>query len=485
MRITRLSAIHASRVPCYAVGPRGVYVRTLHSSAQMRNESVPQSSNRPEWFQRIVNNGARPPKLYAWTTKDLSSGRGTVTQALKTKVNSDDTLERRRIYILGVGNIGRLYAMCLSKLANPPPITLVVHRKELLEHWAADPGIELTRDGKSHKSAGFDVEWWTDSPPSASHDVEIAGGRSISNLIVATKSSIALPQIDNLRRYLDSDSTVCFTQNGICKMWPPLGNAYVQARFPAGSSPNWIACVTTHGVISQGPFKSIHASPANALVGPVLRGAADKEENMSSLMQDIANAPELCARQLTSSELWVAQLEKLVINAIINPLTAVLRCKNGEIFTVREDALPAVIDKLVAEASVVLSGLIMDRGSDGILFHEPAGETEITEEFVHKSLHDTREQLVKRFSPSALRSMLDGVGAKVGENKSSMFQDVSAGRETEIDDINGWLVDTAKIIALDGKRSLQTHERLINLVKDRAELSRGELCVKLLGESHC
>ncbi|KAH8166997.1 hypothetical protein CIB48_g1223 [Xylaria polymorpha] len=433
-----------------------------------------------EWLRRIIEEDTKPPKLYAWTPHNLSGGGG-VRSGIYGRDDNDDG---RRIYILGVGNIGRLYAMCLSKIVNRPPITLVVHRKELLERWVAEPGLELTRYGQAHTNADFDIEWWTDAAPSGGPTSEVATGRSISNLIVATKASDALPQIDRVRRYLGSNSTVAFAQNGMCKLWPPAGDTYVRARFPDGTSPNWIACVTTHGVTSQGPFKSIHASPANALVGPVMQSRVMDEEQTGYLMRQIASAPDLDARQVSRKELWVAQLEKLVVNATINPLTAVLRCKNGELFVARDDALPLAIDKLLSEASRTLEALIRDPASDEIIASEsPSQEATSSNPVIASSLGASREQLLERFSFPRLRRMVLDVGAKVSANTSSMLQDVRAGKPTEIDDFNGWLIDTAKL--LKGGLQLPTHENLVTLVKGQAALTRGELCARLLLENHC
>ncbi|KAI0526645.1 ketoisovalerate reductase [Xylaria bambusicola] len=474
MRIVRLSTKFAS-LPRHQF--RGTCTRLLHSSARMESVQTGRETP-PAWLQRIVQDSTKPPKLYAWTLENLSADTeaGAGSRQVGSHGNADAD---RRIYILGVGNIGRLYAMCLSKLANRPPITLVVHRKELLEHWAAAPGIELTRHGQVHNCAAFDIEWWTDvaPPPCGAPVAEVAAGGHISNLIVATKAGDAVPQVDRLRRYLGSRSTVAFAQNGMCKLWPPAGEAYVRARFPGATSPNWIACVTTHGVTSQGQFKSVHAAPANALVGPVMAGSADDEQT-GYLMRTIADAPDLDARQVSRKELWIAQLEKLVVNAIINPLTAVLRCKNGEVFAPRSDALPDVIDRLVGEASELLGALILDSKSDEILLSGSVSKGVVSGDATIETLRVGREELLARFSFTQLRAFVADVGAKVSANTSSMLQDVQAGKLTEIDDFNGWLVDTARLLG-NGLR-LPTHEKLIALVKGKATLTRPELCERLL-----
>lgn len=470
---------------------RGICTRPLHSSA--RKEAMDNPRAIPaEWLQRIIKDDSKPPKLYAQRLENLLAENKTRSKATrwppsKMRAGGRDEDDRRRIYILGVGNIGRLYAMSLSKLANSPPITLVVHRRELLEHWAADPGIELTRDGLTYRNTNFDIEWWTDTAPLEGPAVEVAAGRNIGNLIIATKASDAMPQVDRVRRYLGSHSTVAFAQNGICKLWPPLGNAYVQARFPDGTSPNWIVCVTTHGVTSEGPFKSTHASPAGALVGPVMSSGGDRTGRDDDgagmetgyLMRQIADAPDLDARLVSRKELWVAQLEKLVVNATINPLTAVLRCQNGELLVARDDDLSLVIDRLLDEAAKVLGALILDAKSEEILLSEFAQQGPVSNDSAVEYLANSQKQLLERFSFPRLRNMFLDVGERVSANTSSMLQDVRSGKATEIDDFNGWLVDTAKLLDQDFR--LPTHERLIPIVKAQVQLTRAQLCGSLLG----
>ncbi len=422
------------------------YKRSGHVSAQ--------------WLQELPQNTAEPANLYAWTPANLSGPSPEMIEPSKREMERVDELERR-IYVLGVGNLGRLFASSLARQANPPPITLLVHRKELLEHWMANPGIEITRLGKTEKITEFDIEWWTDQEPPTGPVREPAYGSRIANLVVSTKAPDCMPQVDKLRRYLNSTSTVVFVQNGMCKLWPPLGNSYVEARYPQGSSPNWIACVTTHGVTSLGPFRSRHASLADVLVGPVMMN--DKSGSRADyLLQRIVDAPGLGGRLVSKGEIWVAQLEKLVVNSIINPLTTILRCKNGEIIIERDDLLPAIICRLIDEASQVLKVLILDPSSDRILLNKNGA-----------SLHTSKEELLQRFSNLLLREMFYRVAAKVAENRSSMLQDAQAGKKTEIKDFNGWLVETANY--LDPGLALPTHRKLIGLVESNVTLRRHEL----------
>ncbi|KAK7753470.1 2-dehydropantoate 2-reductase (Ketopantoate reductase) (KPA reductase) (KPR) [Diatrype stigma] len=413
------------------------------------------------WLQELLQDTSKPPTMYAWTPANLPGPLLKASRQIKEKGEQASDLERRRIYVLGMGNIGRLFASSLAKQTHRPPITLVVHRRELLEHWLSDPGIEMTALGKSEKLTDFDIEWWTDQAPVSGPVREPAFGGRISNLIICTKAPDCMPQIDRLRGYLDDTSSVALVHNGMCKLWPPSGDAYIKARFPQGSGPDWIACVTTHGVTSLGPFRSLHASLANVLVGPVRmkdRGGS----GANYLLKQIADAPGLGGRLISTGHLWIAQLEKLVVNSVINPLTTILRCKNGEIAVERDDLLPAIIDRLIDEASQVLKALILDPSSDGILPCEDGATPQ-----------STREDLLQRFSTPRLREMFYKVAAMVAENRSSMLQDAEADKKTEINDFNGWLVEIAEY--LDPRLALPTHKKLMTLVGGNVTLKRNEL----------
>ncbi|KAH9900425.1 6-phosphogluconate dehydrogenase C-terminal domain-like protein [Xylariomycetidae sp. FL2044] len=473
----------------------------------------------PLWLQKFVDSTESPPRLYAWAPANLPSGDGEKSGASRIRPprkredgdqSAGDEEERRRIYILGVGNIGRLYASCLARSANPPPITLVLHRRELLEQWVSKPGIEIARqcqgggDEVVTRTEDYDVEYWTEQAPTDGGPVaEPAGGRIIRNLIVATKAADALPQVDRLRRYLDHTSTVAFTQNGMCNLWPPFGETYVRAKFPKDNDndndtgPSWLACVTTHGVTSQGPFRSLHASPASVLVG-LVRSSSDSGSGSSSdqgaesashryLTDQIVNAPDLAATEAPSrKDLWIAQAEKLVVNSVINPLTAVLRVKNGELFAAaaehRDDpdadpdarGLALLIDQLIGEAALIMVLTIQHTPLVADLCAAESSNNDRSASVANQKRRlEIRDELRERFMPERLQVMVREVGARVAENTSSMLQDVRAGKGTEIGELNGWLVDAGR--ALPVPLELKLHQRLMRLVTEGRGMEVREL----------
>lgn len=134
------------------------------------------------------------------------------------------------------------------------------------------------------------------------------------------------------------------------------------------------------------------------------------------LLHRLSAAPILSASVVRTAELLQVQLEKLAINAVINPLTVIFDCLNGELF----NRLPirALIRGLLAEISSVLLSIIPP--STTALVESPATEA--------------------RFSTKGLAKTVEDAVLKTAQNISSMRQDVLAGRITEIHYINGYIV---------------------------------------------
>jgi len=99
------------------------------------------------------------------------------------------------------------------------------------------------------------------------------------------------------------------------------------------------------------------------------------------------------------------QWKKLFANAVINPITALIRENNGIVLS---EHLEGVVEKIVGECVAV----------------------------AEKEGHQFDELEVLEFVRS--------VASTTAANTSSMLQDVLRGRRTEIDAINGYVLDCAK-----------------------------------------
>lgn len=144
-------------------------------------------------------------------------------------------------------------------------------------------------------------------------------------------------------------------------------------------------------------------------------------------LSEQTNVPELVDALFTLNVRWVSNIEpfrwlKLAVNSAINPVTALLRAKNGIILS--NDYARSIAFGAAAEVSEVANKL-------GIKL------------------------------PKDPRNGLLSVAEATRNNLSSMLQDVLAGRRTEIDFINGVVAARARYLGIAAK----INETLWYLVK--------------------
>lgn len=340
-----------------------------------------------------------------------------------------------RIHILGVGNIARLLAHAIATNPSPPPITLLLHRSSLQQEWIdAKESIEITRDGIAKRGGSYDIEVLSaapsilelpDSPQNGTNE------KKIENLIITTKTINTADAISSLKHRLDEHSTLLFTQNGMGTVEEVVNKFFSKVS----TRPKILAAVISHGIYSTGPFQSVHAGLGTVTIGPVYSNSQDSGAAVEyPVMKHILEALILAAREVNSHQLRLVQLEKLVINAMINPLTVIFDRRNG--LLLENEFIGELRRRLVVEASRVLLSL-----------PEMKDDPEARELFSFERLHNVVLEVNK----------------KTAQNMSSMLQDFRAGRPTEIDYINGYIL----------RRGIETgvrcdnHESLIRLVKNQ------------------
>jgi len=193
------------------------------------------------------------------------------------------------------------------------------------------------------------------------------------------------------RPLLGPGTAVVSLQNG-------LGNVETMARHSDAS--RVICAVTGHGVVLLGDGHVRHAGR-----GPTLVAARDPRERVSAAaFAELLTAANIGARCVDDAVgmLW----SKLVVNAAVNPLTAVHNVRNGAL--VEDPDLAATLADAAREAEQVAH-------AEGVslFFDDAAAEAA-------------------------------AVCRRTKDNLSSMLQDVRKGRRTEIDAINGRVVELGR-----------------------------------------
>lgn len=159
------------------------------------------------------------------------------------------------------------------------------------------------------------------------------------------------------------------------------------------------------------------------------------------MVERLSQASILETTVVSAEAIKEIQLKKLVVNAVINPLTTIFRCQNGEL--IDNPTMFAVVKLLLEETAEIVRGL----------------------------MPDTRDSL----SDKNLLDHVISVADKTRKNTSSMLQDVNAGRKTEIDYISGYFVREALRMSLSCSRN----ETLVGLVAGTEVLEAGELLARL------
>lgn len=348
----------------------------------------------------------------------------------------------RRIHIIGFGNIGKLLAHSLAGLPNRPPITLFFRRRTLMRQWREEgQAVRLVTNGIAETRKGYDVELVlpvspsqadTQSYPEASYaseseeeNGESVPGSVIYNLIVATKSQYTVSALNYIKHRLTRESTILFLQNGM-----GIIEEVNEKLFPdMETRPNYILGITTHGVYTENAFSAVHAgfgTTSLALIsrysvagGTVRIKQVGWPPSARYLLRTVTRSPVLAAVGFSETDMMQLQLDKLAINAIINPLTVMFDCSNGDLLY--NYRVTRTIRLLLSEISLVVRSLPELQGIPNIRH---------------------------RFGPERLETLVVGVAGNTSNNISSMLQDVRRGRETEIDYINGYLVSRGEQLGI-------------------------------------
>lgn len=209
----------------------------------------------------------------------------------------------------------------------------------------------------------------------------------ISQLLVTTKAYDVADALGAVAHRTGPGTAIVLLTNG-------MGLAEIASRLCPDAS---LYCATT----TEGAFRLegdtiCHAGHGTTRLGSLGGGSAPAWfSRWQRLALDCCWEPEI------EAALW----HKLAINCAINPLTALHGCRNGEL--ARNPDLHRELARLCDEIAAVSLALGFDRTA--------------------REIHDAARE----------------VSLATASNRSSMLQDLSAGRETEIEYITGYLVRRA------------------------------------------
>lgn len=375
------------------------------------------------------------------------------------------------IHVLGAGCLGIFVAHQLSGIPDRPGITLLVRSPAMLNLWIkSNKSLEVVTRGVGDQRYGYDVELLplssSEQPAVASKKLRddslspedrfgkedsterASNSNIIHHLILSVKAPHTVLALNMIANRLNQESTIVFLQNGL-----GMVDEVNEKLFPDESTrPNYIVGVITHGVYRTPlkKFSVVHAGFGTLALGVIPRrsmleppGAADGITHLAPsaryLMRILTQTPQLVATGFTPTDMLQLQLEKLAMNCIINPLTVLYDCRNRELLD--NDNFRRVIRLLLAEISLVIRSLPELQGLPNV---------------------------VMRFSPDRLEHMVFNLSRKTGENLSSMLQDVRAGKITEIDYLNGYIIRRGEKLGI----TCVLNYMVLQMVKGKGYLKR-------------
>jgi len=229
-------------------------------------------------------------------------------------------------------------------------------------------------------------------------------------IVVFVKSTATSEAMKGAMSLVGPDTTVLTLQNG-------LGNLEKLVRV-AGKE-RVIAGITGHGSTLLGPGKIRHAGQGDTIMGEPDGTLSDRLKKIGAMFEK-SNIPVKLSKNVIGL-IW----GKLLVNVGINALTAVTGLRNG-----RMTELPEAEELLV---------LAVKEGIEVALAAGIRLETDDPVEYTKN------------------------VARMTGPNRSSMLQDVMNRRQTEIDVINGAIVDEGRRLKIPTPVNLA----LTNLVRIR------------------
>lgn len=306
---------------------------------------------------------------------------------------SQSGLEDDNIAVLGAGALGRLWAAYL-----PAGTTGFVPRNaSALSSFKLNYRLQDV-EGREHTI----IRPW------------LTGLSNTTLLLVTTKAGDTLEALAEIIDRLPESCPIVLFQNG-------LGSQQAVAeRWPLRPV---LAASTTEAANRPAPDRVVHAARGHTWVGALTDEAAGLS---SAVIRRLSRSGlEVRGEDRILERLW----GKLAVNAGINPFTAILDCRNGDILA--SSLFLDHIDALCEE----LANLIT---AEGLPSH----------------------------SPGELRDDIERVARNTSANTSSMRGDFQGGRATEIDYINGYVARRSRELGLDAPVNQMLADRVKALVRN-------------------
>lgn len=333
---------------------------------------------------------------------------------------------REPIHILGAGSIGVCWASLIRSALPNYPVTLLARNRN--NDTTSNSDNEDNEDNGKN-SCTREISLRRIHPHGTTEQLSVPqrvvgsqekglGGTKIKNLLVTTKSYQAKEAVESVLEHLQKNSSKIIVMcNGALSVKEDLSKFDIPL----------VLATTTHGAYLENDQRGVvHAGVGKTYV-----------EGMPQLAE-LWDSVGMRCRSLESNGLNKMLWQKLAANCVINPLTAIFRCSNGELLL--EPSFPQLAHEIVGELVAVANS------TDSNM----AGEEPITEEetiaFVYEVIRDTQR------------------------NKSSMYQDiVMKHQRSEIGHLNEFVVKKGRASGFECATNADIVGRIKELERSRSK----------------
>ena len=297
-----------------------------------------------------------------------------------------------KIGIIGAGSIGSLFGGYLAyyKSEEFEQEIIFFGRKS---HCDAINEFGLSIENKKELMQIFGITAYKN----ASSFLEKIDEYYFDYIIISTKTTDLESALNEYHKIIKMSHYVVILQNGI-------GNEEIVARYC--DKRKIVRIITSHGALLKKPGKILHTGEGFVKIGfPFNQNNQPDLKFFSSYLTLSGLKTELVNN--IEELIW----EKAFVNIAINPLSALTRLRNGDI--IKDTALVKIMKLLITE-----------------------------------SLHISRKLGVK-LSDKDYFKLAKEVANRTSDNINSMLQDILKSKPTEIDYLNGKIVEIGKRLNID------------------------------------
>ena len=301
----------------------------------------------------------------------------------------------KKIAVIGPGAIGSLFA---AKLAQAGHELFLMDRRPQRAAVRSNSGIKLSED-----NALYLIPVRSSVSPKDFCSAEI--------VFVCTKAYDTATVAPYIAQLISPAGAAVSLQNGI-------GNTEIIEKYAEGRT---LCATTSQAALLQNDFSVRHTGSGPTSIAPVGHTSTQQARQIADILTEAGLSTSINTNPQTM--LW----DKLLVNAAINPITAIYGINNGELL--KNSGAFNTACSIAKEAAAVASA-----GNISLTCSDP----------------------VKAFSD---------VCRATASNRSSMLRDIENGRKTEINAINGAIVKLAQKLNVAAPANIELIDTIKKLEK--------------------